>query len=114
MYKIGKLSYNSYILPQAVRPMRLLEALDYIDEYYKNYFNEFGSNSEEFISILVPIRADRWDVLYSVASNVKYDIGFDTDKLRVNMLMNWNEYWDDWEYYDKHYKTSYGTYTRVF
>lgn len=113
MYNIGKLSNDGYILPQAVRPMRLLEALDYIDEYYKNYFNKFGFNSEEF-SILVPIREDRWDALYTVARSFKHDIGFDTDKLRVDMLMHWDEYWDDWEYYDKHHRTSYGTYTRVF
>ena len=83
MYKICELNEKMYPVPQSVVPMRLLEALEYIDEYH------------EKIRPLVPVRETRFDIVFEK---------IEWSNLLVDMILYWDEYWDDWEYYDDIHK----------
>ena len=98
MYKICAIKDNMIPVPMQVTPMRLYEALDYIEEYQGELSLKdiviFKCLDKSF-EPLVPIRETRFDVIFEHAN---------WSNLLTDMTMYWDEYWDDWEYYDMTHK----------
>lgn len=93
-YKVCLLRNDGCPVPQQVSPTRLLEALDYIDEYH----GDIGYKDivvlralDKSFEPLIPVRETRYDKVFE---KMEYS------NLLCDMLLYWDEYWDDWEYYD--------------
>lgn len=99
-YKICSLRNDGWPMPQQVAPTRLLDALMYIDEYH----GDIGYNDIKMLQALdksfeplIPVRETRYDKVFE---------HIDYSNLLTDMLLYWDEYWDDWEYYDPKHRAN--------
>ncbi len=99
-YKICSLRNDGMFMPEQVAPMRLLAALDYINAYHGDiaYADiQLLQRLDKSFAPLVPVRETRYDRVFE---HIEYS------NLLCDMLLYWDEFWDDWEYYDPSYRAN--------